>query len=307
LLLRRILPGPMAAGLAAVAGGYLLLGYPWGPFGLSLVLGLVFAVLARARWWAWGAVAGLAVLLGAAVAAAGTDADLARLGAGLAWLTVVVLVAELLRTRSERLAERRRALLKEQQRARDEERLMLARDIHDVVAHSLSLINVQASVALHLADKDPGQLKPALETIKSASRDALAEVREVLDVLRQDAPRSPVQRLGQLPELLSQAARTGLQVSLSRPLPAGLDARLETAAYRMVQEALTNTVRHARASRAWVEIYTDGAELVIRVADDGVGPGAAGTGLREGNGLRGMRERVEALGGRVAVRDRSDV
>ncbi|EMY32375.1 two component system sensor kinase [Arthrobacter crystallopoietes BAB-32] len=298
LLLRRRLPGPMAAGAAAVAAAYLLLGYPWGPFSLSLVLALVFAVLARARWWAWGSVAGLALLLAVLWLASGISEGVI----GLAWLIVVVLLAELGRVRIERRAERRRALVEEQRRARDEERLMLARDIHDVVAHSLSMINVQASVALHLAEKNPEQLKPALEAIKKASKDSLAEVREVLGQLRQDVPRSPSLQLAQLPELVERAGRSGLQITLERPLPAGLDPQVESAAFRTVQEALTNVVRHAQARTVRVAVRQQGQALAVTVIDDGVGLGGAS----EGNGLRGMRERLGSLGGSLEIVDLAD-
>jgi len=302
LLLRRRLPGPMAAGAAAVGAAYLLLGYPFGPFGLSLLLALVFAVLARARWWAWGSVAGLGLLLAVLWLASGLAEGVARLAGGLAWLIVVVLLAELGRVRIERRAERRRALVEEQRRARDEERLMLARDIHDVVAHSLSMINVQASVALHLAEKNPEQLKPALEAIKKASKESLAEVREVLGQLRQDVPRAPSLQLAQLPELVERAGRSGLQITLERPLPAGLDPQVESAAFRTVQEALTNVVRHAEAGTVRVAVRQQGRALDVTVIDDGVGLG----GVPEGNGLRGMRERLGSLGGSLEIVDLAD-
>jgi signal transduction histidine kinase len=307
LSLRRTAPGPMAAGAAFATGSYFALGYPGGPVWLSLVVALFVAVRSRARWWAWGSLAGLVVMLLLQSLVSGSRVDAVRLGAGLAWLVIVAMVAELLASRAERSAERRRSEREAEQRRRNEERLMLARDIHDVVAHSLSMINVQASVALHLARKnpDPEQMAQSLEAIKSGSKEALSEVREVLSVLRQDAPRVPSQRLDQLPELLDHARRSGLQVSLDQEQDAGLPpglAQIETAAFRAVQEAVTNIVRHARAHSLWVRIAVTGGWLEVTVDDDGAGLG----GTPAGNGLRGMRERIETLGGELMVGDRQE-
>ena len=301
LSLRRKAPGPMAAGAALATGTYFAVGYPGGPIWVSLVVALFIAVRSRARWWAWGAVGGLALLFLVTALSMGGLADTARAGAGVAWLVIVVMMGELLASRAGRRAERRRSELEAEQRRRNEERLVLARDIHDVVAHSLSMINVQASVALHLARKDPDpvQMRQALEAIKSGSKDALAEVRDVLAVLRQDAPRAPAQRLDQLPELLARAEQGGLRVRLDNragQLPE-LAAPVESTAYRVVQEAVTNIVRHAHANQAWVDISVTDATLEVTVEDDGVGLGNA----PEGNGLRGMRERIDSLDGELAV------
>ncbi|HEX2246655.1 MAG TPA: ATP-binding protein, partial [Arthrobacter sp.] len=143
------------------------------------------------------------------------------------------------------------------------------------------------------------QMRQALEAIKAGSKDALAEVRDVLAVLRQDAPRAPAQRLDQLPELLARAEQGGLTVRLDNragQLPESA-VPAESVAYRVVQEAVTNIVRHAHASHAWVGISVSDAVLEVTVEDDGVGLGDA----PEGNGLRGMRERIDALDGDLAV------
>ncbi|PQZ91637.1 hypothetical protein CQ018_13460 [Arthrobacter sp. MYb227] len=183
LLLRRKVPGPMVAGIAAVTVGYMAAGFPWGPFPLSFATGLVLAVLAGARWWAWGsaAAAGFGFLLTALQHGQST-----RVFFVLVWLIVVLLAGELGRSAKARRDEYRKAATERARHQRDEERLVLARDIHDVVAHSLSMINVQASVALHLAknNKDPHLMYEALENIKAGSKEALVEVREVLAVLR---------------------------------------------------------------------------------------------------------------------------
>jgi len=172
-----------------------------------------------------------------------------------------------------------------------------------VLAHNISLINVQAGVALHLMDEQPGQSRTALAAIKQASNDALGELRSVLDVLRQGdeaEPRSPASGLAQLDSLVAGAAATGLEVrtrveGAPRPLSAGTDL----AAFRIVQESLTNVTRHAGpAASATVRIGYGADELVVEVTDDGRGAAAGGGG---GNGIRGMRERVAALGGELTA------
>lgn len=310
LLLRRRAPGPAVAAITLVDGAYLFSGYPWGPVVLSLVLGLVFSVLGRARWWGWASVAVLAVGLAVAGLAPGWapgPGQAAGEGRWLvlpAWFAVILLVTELVRSRRDRRSEQLRIAREQASHRRDEERLMLARDIHDVVAHSLSMINVQSSVALHLGRRnpDPQALLEALATIKAGSASALAEVREVLAVLRQDAPRVPSQRLDALDELIDRVRAAGLDVRYSAPAhpwPAWVGERTENVLFRAVQESLTNVVRHAAAGTVDVDLTLDEAAARLRVGDDGCG--RAGT--PEGNGLRGMRERVAARGGTVELAD----
>ena len=209
---------------------------------------------------------------------------------------VVLAVSEVVRTRREQAAQRERAEADERQRRVDEERLRLAQDLHDVLAHNISLINVQASVALHLLDDDPEQARPALATIKDVSKDALHELRTALDLLRRgaddEAPRSPTPRLADLDALVAGVRAGGLDVRLEQPAtPPTLPAPVESAAYRIVQEALTNVTRHAHARTVTVRLgYDDG--VTIEVTDDGRGGPA-----EPGNGIRGMKERAAALGG----------
>ncbi len=151
LLLRRRAPGPMVAGIGAVTALYVLAGFPWGPFPFSLAVGLVLAVAAGKRWWAWGTGAGIGLLF---FVLATRQELMTRAWFVIIWLIVVLLVGELARMAKDRRIEFRRAAEERAKHRRDEERLVLARDIHDVVAHSLSMINVQASVALHLSRKD---------------------------------------------------------------------------------------------------------------------------------------------------------
>lgn len=305
LSLRRRAPLVMLPAAAASVTAYLALGYAWGPVFLSLALAIVFAAAAGRRWQTWTVAAACAALLVSAAAATGDEFALVRGFAGTSWLAILVLLGEGVRLRGERAAERRRQQEAREQAARDEYRLALARDIHDVVAHSLSLINVRASVALHLGEKDPGQFRPALEAIKAASKDSLAEVRQLLGVLRDDAPLSPAPppRLDRIPGLVDDARRAGLEVTLTQPDAAvvqQLPDAVQEASYRIVQEALTNVVRHSGAHRAAVVLgletgrAPDGPQrLTVTVDDDGAGA----AGAPEGNGVTGMRERVAAVGG----------
>jgi signal transduction histidine kinase len=199
------------------------------------------------------------------------------------------------------LAEVTRA--EEARRRAGEERMRIARELHDVLAHNISLINVQAGVALHLMDEQPGQSRTALQAIKQASNDALDELRSVLDVLRQGdeaPPRSPASGLAELDSLVAGVSATGLEVrtrveGVPRPLPAGADL----AAYRIVQEALTNVTRHAGPASATVLVRYGQGDLTVQVDDDGRGPSA--TRSPGGNGIRGMRERMAALGGELSA------
>ena len=180
--------------------------------------------------------------------------------------------------------------------------MRIARELHDVLAHNISLINVQAGVALHLMDEQPDQARSALAAIKAASTDALGELRSVLEILRRGderAPRSPTPGLAGLDGLVERSRAAGIDVRTKvdgtpRQLPTGVDR----AAFRIVQEALTNVVRHARATTATVHITYAPDDIEIAVEDDGRGPVAADP-TRGGSGLAGMRERAAALGGRL--------
>lgn len=311
-----LLTGPVAVGLltrrrvpvatvvvGAATAAYLVLGYPYGPVVLSLVVLLVAAVVSGHRLVAWCVAAG--VLLAHAVVAA---LDPARgwswpgATAAVAWALVVLALAEVGRVRRERALSHRRALVEERRRRAGEDRLRLAQELHDVVAHHMSLINVQASVALHLRETDPEQVDEALRVIKGASKEALVELRELIGVLREGdgpAPRHPAAGLAALGDLVTRTRLAGVDLSTRTtgppaPLPPGVDL----AAYRVAQEAVTNVVRHSGARRAEVLVEHRPGELVVTVDDDGRGDATA---LTEGNGIRGMRERTAALGGDVRL------
>jgi signal transduction histidine kinase len=208
----------------------------------------------------------------------------------------------------ERTAELEQAREELARRAVAEERLRLARELHDVVAHAMSVIAVQSGVGAHVADGRPEEVGKALAAIEATSRSALTELRRLLGVLRQDgdpqAGLAPVLGLANLEGLLAEVAKAGLAVRLRvegrpSPLPAGLDL----SAYRIVQEALTNVVKHAGPATAQVTIRYRDHEVAVEVTDDGRGVGAVAADGRRGtgHGLIGMRERVAAFGGDLEV------
>ena len=290
---------PVAAAATSIGAACVFIGrgHPYGPIFLSVVVGLFAAVQSGRRVMTW-AVAGagyVGFLVAGAVDPRAED-DLGWVHWALVggWLVVVLALSEVARARREQAAERARAAEEEERRRVGEQRLGLAQELHDVLAHNISLINVQASTALHLLDNEPERARPALAAIKDASRDSLHQLRAALDTLRRgdDAPRAPAPRLADLDELLDGVRASGLNVHLDRPLPAPpLPAAVELAAYRIVQEALTNVTRHAGARTVTVRLgYDEG--VTVEVLDDGAG----GRGPA-GNGITGMRERATALGG----------
>jgi signal transduction histidine kinase len=306
LLWRRRSPAVVLAVVMASNVLYFGLGYPYGPAWLALIVAFWTAVTGGARRVAWAtAVVGLAAYftLAALLDRVG-PATAATIAAHLGWLLLVLSVSEIALAARQRRQAAERTRAEEARRRAGEERMRIARELHDVLAHNISLINVQAGVALHLMDEQPGQSRTALVAIKQASNDALGELRSVLDVLRQGdeaPPRAPASGLAQLDSLVAGAGATGLEVrtrveGLPRPLPAGTDL----AAFRIVQESLTNVTRHAGPASATVLVRYGPDDLTVRVDDDGRGPAAA-TGPGNGNGIRGMRERVAALGGELTT------
>jgi signal transduction histidine kinase len=326
LVWRRTVPLlPLAAGFVSVLS-YVTLDYPKGPIFLGIAAAYVNAVL-----HGWRRVPIAALGAGWIVAAwlvplqdGGPWPDWPLVVGLGAWMLVLGSASELLRARLERAAERRAARAELARRRVSEERVRIARELHDVLAHDISLINVRAGVALHLVDDGPDpvdadQVRAALAAIKDASKDALGELRSALDVLRQGesaAPLAPTAGLRDLDGLVERARGTGLDVRLERvdgrgealeatAVTDGLPAGVDLAALRIVQEALTNVVRHAGATRATVRVRRSADEIEVRVDDDGVGldGGDAARDLlaepedASGRGIAGMRERALALGG----------
>jgi MYXO-CTERM domain-containing protein len=282
---------------------YFVLGYAAGPIWLALIIAYFTAAVAGHR------------LAAAAVAVAGFSIfpwldyllrdqpgpSLVGLAGLAAWLLVLLGAAEAVRIRRERAAEAVRIREEEARRRAGEERLRIARELHDALGHHLSLINMQSGVALHLNTELPEQTRNSLTAIKQASKEALTELRWVLDILRQEgepAARSPAWTLARLDELVSQTAAAGLVVKTEtegevRPLPFAVDV----AAFRVVQEALTNVTRHAGQATATVRVSYGEGELTVQVDDDGRGLSPHGAAAGSGKGIVGMRERVAALGG----------
>ena len=188
-------------------------------------------------------------------------------------------------------------------RAAADERLRIAQELHDVVAHSLGVIAVQAGVGMHVIATDPDEARRALENISRTSRSSLAEIRRMLGLVRsgEGMPAyAPAPGLADLPTLVREVADAGLPVDLVvAPEATGMPPGVELAAYRIVQEALTNALRHARAHRATVRLDVDPGRLHVVVTDDGAG--ANGSGRPGGHGLVGMRERVAVYGGTLDV------
>src|SRR5918993_3116024 len=221
----------------------------------------------------------------------------------LAWLIAAGAAGEALRQAERRADEAERTREETARRRADEERLHIARELHDSLTHQISVIKVQAEVAVHLARKRGEQVPEALLAIREAGREAARELRATLEALRDD--KNPPRGLDHVPDLVQQARTTGLDAKLTieghrNDLPAAVDRT----AYRIVQESLTNIARHAAAATAWVRIDYRPDALVIRVDDDG--KATSDTAPVPGVGLLGMRERVTALGGRLRAAPRSE-
>jgi signal transduction histidine kinase len=285
LLARRHAPIVVLGLTTVCAAGYVSLDRP-GPETVPAAVALYTAAALGHR-----AVASGTAALAAGAVLAVRPGSLPTVGA---WLLTVVVTGELTRSRlvylayvEQRVAEAEHTREQEARRRVAEERLRIAREVHDVVGHHVSLINVQAGAALLRGERRPELVRPALVAIKRASHETLVELRATLGVLRGEPAR--------LPDLIEGARAAGLTVSYS-----GTDAILppavSLAAYRTVQEALTNVTRHAGPCSVRV-IVTHGEKLVVSIVDDGT----VAAGFTPGNGLRGMRERVEALGGTLSA------
>lgn len=290
---------------------YLVRGYPGGPALLPGPIAAGFLGYRTPRplvWWVSGAFAATSVV--------GQWIGESELGVGgvigIGWVVAAVFAGQVLAARGERAAAaRERARFAEQQAITDE-RLRIARDLHDSVAHAMATINVQSGVAAHLLDRRPEQARAALEAIRQASSDVLDELGAILGALRRDdgdaAPRAPTAGVDRIGELVERSRADGLAVTCTvAGDPSLVPPSLGTAAYRVVQESLSNARRHAGpGSTVAVDVTIAGpGALTVSVVDDGGGRRANGarrpveTGL--GLGLAGMRERVESTGGRLAV------
>ncbi|MFB9313137.1 sensor histidine kinase [Nocardioides plantarum] len=276
---------------------------PAGVVTMALVL-VILAIYSPHSLWGWDTVRNLGfVAVPLALGVAGHERRLAS--------------AALL----ERAESAERTREEETLRRVGEERLRIARDVHDVVAHAMVAINVQAGVGAHLLDRDPEQARATLRDIKKVSGDALGDLRSMLGLLRQQddepgAPVVPTQGLREIDDLREGLASAGVDLDLSIDASADLlPAAVGSTGYRIVQEALTNVMRHVGPTSARVRVTRDddGIAQVVRieVEDDGVTEPRTGTlagtlvGAGSGNGLRGMRERAAAVGGSLEAGPRA--
>jgi signal transduction histidine kinase len=307
LAVRRIFP--RSGYLATVVGttAFLAAGGPYGPVLLApvlAVLGLAVTLPLRS-WLPWLAALPIMMSAGFWRQAYGGLLDPALWPAALFGSAAVILPALFVVLRRARREAEARDRDAERDRYVYAERMRIAREVHDVVGHSLSVINLQAGVALHVLDKRPDQVAASLEAIRASSKDALTELRHTLDMFR-DAdspePTAPQAGLDRLGDLVAAVRATGrrVEVRVDSDLRTGVPAAVDHTAYRIVQEALTNVVRHAGEATALVEVHRNVDQLLIRVSDDGRSIRA--TDLLSGNGIRGMHERAAAVGGWVAAR-----
>ncbi len=325
LIAARRFPGPVVAVVAAAAGAYtLIVAGEFAPPYLALAFAIVSAVVRGARVWAWWSL-GVAWLVTVTTGILlGVDWQPAAVVAVTLGLVLLLGVGEGIRSRRARIDEIRRRSAERRVSEVQAERMRIARELHDVLAHSLSQITVQAGVGLHLIDTQPDAAAHALATIKETSKSALDEVRSVLGVLREGqdasgaavaaAPLVPEPDLSRLDSLVASVVSQGLQVTLENGITPGTDAvrddapppkAVQLALYRIVQESLTNVIRHAQATSATVVLAATPEAWTVSVIDDGDGGTAARPGgenaPRPGRGLLGMRERAELLGGHLSA------
>ena len=299
---------------------YWSLGYARGPVFLSLIVVLGHLVLiGRRREAIAGLVAGYIGFPWLGYWIGRVDwPDLGFLIGLAAWLVALLSIAEVVRSRRDRAEATARSHAEALRRQATDERMRIARELHDVVAHNMSLISIQAGVALHLLDQRPEQARESLITIKQASKEALVELRSILGVLRQvdeagdvdgsgeAAPRSPVPSLQRLDDLVERSRAAGIAVRVELDAAVGdidaLPRPVDLAAFRIVQESLTNVAKHSDDPAAVVRIRREDGGLAVDVLDDGTGSGHDGPAPSlpgAGTGITGMRERAATAGGRL--------
>jgi signal transduction histidine kinase len=293
---RRVWPLASSVVMVGCAVVYLGLRYAGWPVYLGAFAGLVVLVSGVDALRVWGSVAaagGAGVVVGTGIVEGWQPLPLLVVAA--AWAVVAMLGAR-------QAGIRRRWLEEEAERRKVEERLRIARELHDVLSHSLASISLQAGVGLHLLDRQPEQARAALGAIRQSSTAALAQARAALSAVRGSAARqAPAPGLADLPELVRSTAASGLRVEWDGQVDdVTVDDRVATTAYRVLQEALTNAMRHAgSAARVSARVRLVDGWLQLDVTDDGAGAGQPrGSG---GHGLQGMAERVQEVGGQLSA------
>ncbi|GLW33690.1 sensor histidine kinase [Actinoplanes regularis] len=285
------------------AAGYLAVGYAYGPI-LLLVMFAVYSAVrhapTRAALWCAGAV--LSLLLIHLFTSDGRPGWPGVVPV-VAWVVVPASVGYGLRLRQAAAQQARAEAIRQRV---DDERLRIAQEVHDIVGHGLAAIKMQADIALHVLDRNPGHARPALEAISRSSRQALDELRSTLAATRRvdGDEHNPPTGLGGLDQLLRRMADAGVRVDLRTHGEPGtlLPAAVDLAAYRVAQESLTNVLRHGGGGQADLTIRYEPDGIAITVSNPLTGTPAAGT----GSGIAGMRARVEALGGQVTAGPRDE-
>ena len=317
LTFRRRLPTSVAVFTVLCCIAYYRLRYPGIFAGAPALLAIYFCAASGRRARALTAAFGFT--LGMLLVVSMPDWDSPSLETGFLWVTgwvvAIVVIGEVVRSRraylhevEQRAAEAERTREEAALRRAGEERLWIAQELHDTLTHNISVINVQVGAATHLFERRPEQVGAALEAIKEASREAMNELRATLHDLRQgesDAEMDEPPGIARLPRLVERAAAAGAPATLEtagqeRKLPEEVDR----AVYRIVQESLTNVLRHARGASVTVRADYRPDRLVLSVENDGVGAetGARGSGM----GLLGMRERAVAAGGSLEAGPRPE-
>ena len=317
LALRRLYPLPVLVAVVSLALLYDTVGRPPAQWTVAIVVAVYTAVAAghRTTGIAVAAAASGAFILNNVLLGVGHFTDLESVLWFGGWLVLGLAAGEVTRSRRDYL-EQVEARAFEAERTREktarqratEERMRIARELHDALAQRISLINVQSGVALHLLDRQPEQAREALRSITDASRNALRELRGTLGVLRagEAEPRTPIPTLERLDELVRVAQASGIAVRLNvagEPRP--LEPSVDLAAYRIAQESLTNVARHAPRSTASLSISYGPDDLVVEVENEGIGR-AAGAEPGTGHGLIGMRERAASVGGELQAGPRPE-
>jgi signal transduction histidine kinase len=315
---RRRYPLAVTAVLDAVCLVWFACGYP----GLQIALAPLIAcyTLAAHRGWRWGLAASAATALvgiigirlvlgdhetaGVVPIAVLLAATAGSAGAAVGYYRAVLAATRAQLTRETRNREERA------RRLAAEERLRIARELHDVFGHTMATISVQAGVGLHVLEQRPGQAREALAAIKKICDDGLTDVKTILDILRDDGPepeeepRTPRGGLDRLTDLLDAAEAGGLRVQVDVDgEPRAVPAPVDLAAYRIIQEALTNVLRHANARTVKVIVEHGPSRLLVRIRDDGPGTDVD---TSCGHGIDGMRERARALSGRLTAAPHPD-
>ncbi|MFF5962553.1 sensor histidine kinase [Streptomyces collinus] len=313
LVFRRRAPMTVLALTGALSVIESVTGDPRAPVAMSAVIALytVASTTDRPTTWRVGLLT-MTVLTGAAMSAGSLPWYAQENLAIFAWTGIGATAGDAVRSRRafvqairERAEKAERTREEEARRRVAEERLRIARDLHDVVAHHIALVNVQAGVAAHVMDKRPDQAKEALAHVREASRSALNELRATVGLLRQsgdpEAPTEPAPGLDRLDELTGTFRSAGLHIEVARAdQGTALPAAVDLAAYRIIQEALTNVQKHAGPqAKAEVSVVRVGPNIEITVLDDGSGEHETQDG--GGHGLLGMRERVTALRGTLTT------